>query len=503
LEIRLKPQEDNQGDSIMAKDLNVFDKEYGLLINGVWTKPGALLDSYNPANGEVLAKFTDATDADVDAAVAAAQEAFKTWRKTTTTERAAILNKIADVPLASDHFRYFASVIRGEEGTATQLDSEDLSIVLREPIGVVGQIIPWNFPFLMAAWKIAPALAAGCTIVIHPSSSTSLSLLSFAQKINHLLPKGVLNIITGRGSKSGEYMLHHKGFNKLAFTGSTEIGRHIGIAAAEMLIPATLELGGKSANIFFDDMPFDKALEGAQKGILFNQGQVCCAGSRIFVQEGIYDKFVNALAEEFKKIKVGLPWEDDTQMGSQVNAGQLETILKYVKIGEQEGCRIITGGKKIEGELGKGEFVEPTLIEAGSNNARVAQEEIFGPVATVIKFKTEEEVIKMANDSEYGLGGAVWSTDINRCLRVSNALETGRVWVNCYNRLPAGAPFGGYKTSGIGRETLLIECSHDSGLNMIGQFENFSNCPINYTITFLGDKLCRNTKHVTFCRCWP
>jgi len=426
----------------MAKDLNVFDKEYGLLINGVWTKPGTLLDSYNPANGELLAKFTDASDADVDAAVAAAQEAFKTWRKTTTTERAAILNKIADVidenlelfalqetldngkpiretraadiPLASDHFRYFASVIRGEEGTATQLDSEDLSIVLREPIGVVGQIIPWNFPFLMAAWKIAPALAAGCTIVIHPSSSTSLSLLSFAQKINHLLPKGVLNIITGRGSKSGEYMLHHKGFNKLAFTGSTEIGRHIGIAAAEMLIPATLELGGKSANIFFDDMPFDKALEGAQKGILFNQGQVCCAGSRIFVQEGIYDKFVNALAEEFKKIKVGLPWEDDTQMGSQVNAGQLETILKYVKI---------------------------------------AQEEIFGPVATVIKFKTEEEVIKMANDSEYGLGGAVWSKDINRCLRVSNALETGRVWVNCYNRLPAGAPFGGYKTSGIGRET--------------------------------------------------
>ena len=439
----------------MAKNLNVFDREYGLLINGEWTKPGNLLESHNPANGELLAKFTDATDADVDAAVAAAQAAFKTWRKTTAAERAALLNKIADVidenaelfalqetldngkpiretraadiPLASDHFRYFASVIRGEEGSANQLDEEDLSLVLREPIGVVGQIIPWNFPFLMAAWKIAPALAAGCTIVIHPSSSTSLSLLSFAQKVNHLLPKGVLNVITGKGSKSGEYMLHHKGFNKLAFTGSTEIGRRIGIAAAEMLIPSTLELGGKSANIFFDDMPF--------------------------VQEGIYDKFVNALAEEFKKIKVGLPWEDDTQMGSQVNAGQLETILKYVKIGEQEGCRIITGGKKLEGDLGKGEFVEPTLIEADNNNARVAQEEIFGPVATVIKFKTEEEVIKMANDSEYGLGGAVWSKDINRCLRVSNALETGRVWVNCYNRLPAGAPFGGYKTSGIGRET--------------------------------------------------
>ena len=465
----------------MAKDLNVFDKEYGLLINGEWTKPANLIASHNPANGAELAKFTDASDADVDAAVAAAQAAFKTWRNTTAAERADVLLKIADVidenaelfalqetldngkpiretraadiPLSSDHFRYFAGVIRGEEGTANQLDGEDLSIVLREPIGVVGQIIPWNFPFLMAAWKIAPALAAGCTIVIHPSSSTSLSLLSFAQKINHLLPKGVLNVITGRGSKSGEYMLHHNGFNKLAFTGSTEVGRRVGIAAAEMLIPATLELGGKSANIFFDDMPFDKALEGAQKGILFNQGQVCCAGSRIFVQEGIYDKFVAALAEEFKKIKVGLPWEDDTQMGAQVNAGQLETILKYVKIGEQEGCRIITGGKKVEGSLAGGEFLEPTLIAADSNNARVAQEEIFGPVATVIKFKTEDEVVKMANDSEYGLGGAVWSRDINRCLRVSRALETGRVWVNCYNRLPAGAPFGGYKTSGIGRET--------------------------------------------------
>ncbi|MDO4249502.1 MAG: aldehyde dehydrogenase family protein [Neisseria sp.] len=465
----------------MAKNLKVFDEAYGLLINGEWTSGGEMLVSYNPANGEELAKFTDASDADVDAAVAAAQEAFKTWSKTTVTERAAILNKIADVidenaelfalqetldngkpiretraadiPLASDHFRYFAGVIRGEEGTATQLDQEDLSIVLREPIGVVGQIIPWNFPFLMAAWKIAPALAAGCTVVIHPSSNTSLSLLSLAQKINHLLPKGVLNIITGKGSKSGEYMLHHKGFNKLAFTGSTAVGRRVGIAAAEMLIPATLELGGKSANIFFDDMPFDKALEGAQKGILFNQGQVCCAGSRIFVQEGIYDKFVEALAEEFKKVKVGLPWEDDTQMGAQVNANQVETILNYVKIGEQEGARIITGGKKVEGDLAKGDFVEPTLIAAESNSARISQEEIFGPVATVIKFKTEEEVIKMANDSEYGLGGAVWSKDINRCLRVSNALETGRVWVNCYNRLPAGAPFGGYKTSGIGRET--------------------------------------------------
>ncbi|WGE67420.1 aldehyde dehydrogenase family protein [Actinobacillus equuli subsp. haemolyticus] len=466
------------------KNLNVFDKTYGLLINGEWTQGSSqdLLASYNPANGDVLAHFVDATDADVDAAVTAAQEAFKTWRKTTTAERAAILNKIADVidehselfalqetldngkpiretraadiPLAADHFRYFASAIRAGEGSLNQINQEELSLVLREPIGVVGQIIPWNFPFLMAAWKIAPALAAGCTVVIHPSSTTSLSLLSFAQKINHLLPKGVLNVITGKGSKSGEYMLKHKGFNKLAFTGSTEVGRHIAISAAELLIPATLELGGKSANIFFDDMPFDKALEGAQKGILFNQGQVCCAGSRIFVQEGIYDKFVAALAEEFKKVKVGLPWEDDTQMGAQVNAGQLNTILKYVKIGEEEGCRIITGGKKVLADnLANGEFVEPTLIESKDNNSRIAQEEIFGPVATVIKFKTEEDVIRMANDSEYGLGGGVWTKDINRALRVAQAIETGRIWVNCYNILPVGAPFGGYKSSGIGRET--------------------------------------------------
>ncbi|WP_150538690.1 aldehyde dehydrogenase family protein [Actinobacillus vicugnae] len=465
------------------KDLNVFDKTYGLLINGEWTQGSGneLLASYNPANGEVLAHFVDATDVDVDAAVAAAQQAFKSWRKTTVAERAAILNKIADmidehselfalqetldngkpiretraadIPLASDHFHYFASAIRAHEGSLNQINQEELSLVLREPIGVVGQIIPWNFPFLMAAWKIAPALAAGCTVVIHPSSTTSLSLLSFAQKINHLLPKGVLNVITGKGSKSGEYMLHHKGFNKLAFTGSTEIGRHIAISAAELLIPATLELGGKSANIFFDDMPFDKALEGAQKGILFNQGQVCCAGSRIFVQEGIYDKFVAALAEEFRKVKVGLPWEDDTQMGAQVNAGQLNTILKYVNIGEQEGCRIITGGKKVLAEnLANGEFIEPTLIESKDNTSRIAQEEIFGPVATVIKFKTEEDVIRMANDSEYGLGGGVWTKDINRALRVARAIETGRIWVNCYNILPAGAPFGGYKSSGIGRE---------------------------------------------------
>ncbi|RIY32110.1 aldehyde dehydrogenase [Psittacicella melopsittaci] len=465
-------------------NLNVFDKSYGLFINGEWTQgsKGELLTSYNPANNQPLATFVDATAEDVDAAVAAATEALKTWRLTSSTERAAILTKIAevieenlellalqetldngkpiretlnaDIPLAADHFRYFAGVIRSEEGTVNEFDREDLSIILQEPIGVVGQIIPWNFPFLMAAWKIAPALAAGCTIVIHPSSTTSLSLLSLTQKIAHLLPPGVLNVITGKGSKSGAYMLEHKGFNKLAFTGSTAIGRDVAIAAAEHLIPATLELGGKSANIIFDDAPFEKALEGAQKGILFNQGQVCCAGSRIFVQEGIYDKFVAALVEAFENIKVGLPWEKDTVMGAQINRPQIETIEKYVQLGVEEGCRILTGGKRnTTGALKDGEFYTPTLLETDNNSLRINQEEIFGPVATVIKFKTEDEVIALANDSEYGLGGGVWTRDINRALRVAKGVQTGRMWVNCYNRFAAGSPFGGYKASGIGRET--------------------------------------------------
>ena len=359
-----------------------------------------------------------------------------------------------DVPLSADHFRYFAGVIRSEEGTAKMLDENTLTLTLKEPIGVVGQIIPWNFPLLMGAWKIAPALAAGNTIVIHPSSSTSLSLLEFGKLLNKVLPAGVVNIITGRGSSSGNYMLQHEGFNKLAFTGSTEIGYKVAEEAAKKLIPATLELGGKSANIVFNDAPWDRAIEGAQLAILFNQGQVCCAGSRLFVQEGIYDKFVNELKEAFEKVKVGLPLEKGVQMGPQVNEKQLESILKYVKIGQEEGARLVTGGKKIEtNELKNGSFLEPTILADVTNDMRVAQEEIFGPVVSIIKFKDEEEVIKLANDSEYGLGGAVWSRDINTAIRVASKIETGRMWVNTYNQLPAGAPFGGYKKSGIGRET--------------------------------------------------
>lgn len=462
---------------------NVIDSQYRLYINGEWTEgsEGKTIAAYNPSNGEKLADFIDASHADVDAAVEAAQNAFKTWKNVSIEERSKLLLQIADlidenrerlamvetldngkplretmsadVPLSADHFRYFAGVIRSEEGTAQQLDENNLTLTLKEPIGVVGQIIPWNFPLLMAAWKIAPAIAAGNTVVISPSSTTSLSILELAKILDQVLPAGVVNVITGRGSHSGDYMLHHEGFAKLAFTGSTDVGYLVAKAAADRLIPATLELGGKSANIFFNDANWERAVEGATNGILFNQGQVCSAGSRIFVQAGIYDEFLTAIKEKFESVKVGLPWEEGTQMGAQINQRQLEKILEYVKIGQEEGATLVTGGYQLqENGLENGVFMAPTIL-AGTNDMRIAQEEIFGPVATVIKFETEEEVIAMANDSEFGLGGGVWTSNLNTALRVARSIETGRMWVNQYTNFSAGAPFGGYKKSGIGRET--------------------------------------------------
>ena len=467
------------------------DGEYGLFINGQWTKgeAGKTFKAYNPSNGELLATCIDACKDDVDKAVSAAWKAFESWKTVSPRDRAAILLKIADlidanseklamvetldngkpirettaidIPLGSDHFRYFASAIRTEEGQAVMIDKDTLSIILREPIGVVGQVIPWNFPFLMACWKIAPALAAGDCVVIKPSSVTSLSILEFAKLLGAVLPPGVVNVVTGSGSAAGNFILENEGFSKLAFTGSTEVGYTISEAAAKRLIPATLELGGKSANIYFPDAPWEKAIEGLELGILFNQGQVCCAGSRAFVHEDIYDKFMEAAAAAFNKVKVGLPWKPDTQMGSQVNEQQLEKILGYVEVGKTEGAKVACGGRRIkENGLEKGAFMEPTILGEVNNKMRVAQEEIFGPVVCAIKFKTEEEVIKMANDSEYGLGGAVWTRDINRAFRVAMGVQTGRMWVNNYNNLPAHAPFGGYKKSGIGRETHKMMLEH-------------------------------------------
>ena len=358
-----------------------------------------------------------------------------------------------DVPYSIRHFRYYASLIRTDEGVASILDGGMMSLVLREPIGVVGQIVPWNFPFLVAAWKLAPAIAAGDCIVFKPSSTTSLSMLVFTELIQDLLPAGVLNLITGAGGKSGQYLLDHPDLCKLAFAGSTESGQNVALAAANKLIPATLELGGKSANIIFNDCNWEAAIDGVQLGILFNQGQVCCAGSRVFVQEDIYDKFVAELVNAFQHINVGDPLNPETQMGAQINRRQADKILSYVQIAKEEGATIACGGDyNTENGCEKGRFVQPTLITNVTNDMRVAQEEIFGPVAVVIKFKTEDEVIALANQSTYGLGCAVWTKDIHRALRVARSIETGRMWVNTYNQIPEGAPFGGYKQSGIGRE---------------------------------------------------
>lgn len=475
-----------------------LQKQYGLFIDGefVPASDGATFVAHNPASGQELALCAEATKEDVDKAVKAAHRALKSWRHTSPIERQNYLLKIADIidenaehlalvetldngkpiretsavdiPMGSDHFRYFAGCIRAQEGTATMLDDNTLSLVLHEPVGVVGQVIPWNFPFLMACWKLAPALAAGDTVVIKPSSHTSLSLLELVRLIADVLPKGVVNVVTGAGSKSGQWILDHPDLDKLAFTGSTEVGRNVYQAAADKLIPVTLELGGKSANMIFDDCDMDQAVEGVATGILFNQGQVCCAGSRVFVQEGIFDTFLARLKATFEAVKIGDPTDPSTQLGAQIYAKQQEKVLDYIKIGVEEGGKLVTGGERYtDNGCDKGFFIKPTILIAGNNACRVCQEEIFGPVVVVQKFKTADEVIALANDSVYGLGGGVFTSNLNTAMKVGREVHTGRVWVNTYNAIPAGAPFGGYKQSGIGRETHKVMLEHYSQVKNI------------------------------------
>lgn len=467
----------------IAKEL-LPAKSYKMLINGGWVDSVSknTLKSYNPATGELLTEYAAGNAEDVELAVKAAQKALTTWSKTSAAERQSMLLKIADlleaeaerfitletldggktqalcrnfdIPFSVDHFRYFAGVIRAHSDTSDIIDNDTLSLVIREPIGVVGQIIPWNFPLLMAAWKLAPALAAGNTIVINPASLTPITLLELGRIMNQVLPAGVVNIVTGRGSTVGQAILDHEGIDKVAFTGSTEVGYNVAAAAAKRLVPATLELGGKSANIIFPDANMKKAVKHAAYAILLNQGQACESGARLFLHKDIHDEFLKSLKMVFESVKVGDPMLAETEMGSQVSEDQMNTILGYVDLARQEGATVLTGGKRMTGEgYDNGFFIHPTILTNVTNNMRVAQEEIFGPVLCVIPFSNEEEVIEMANDSEYGLAGAVWTQDINRALRVAKAVKTGRMWINTYHELPAHTPFGGYKKSGLGRET--------------------------------------------------
>ena len=469
---------------------------YENFIGGYWVAPidGEYSENVTPATGEAFTEVPRSSAEDIELALDAAHAAKDEWGETSTTERSRVLNKIADaieenlemlavaeswengkpvretiaadIPLAADHFRYFASVIRAEEGGISEIDKDTVAYHFHEPLGVVGQIIPFNFPLLMAAWKLAPALAAGNCVVLKPASPTPWSILKFAELIEEIVPPGVLNIVNGPGAEIGKALATNKRIAKIAFTGETVTGRLIMQYAAQNIIPSTTELGGKSPNIFFadvmaeDDDFLDKAVEGLVL-YAFNKGEVCTCPSRALIEESIYDKFMERCLERIAQIRQGHPLDESTQIGPQVSKTQLEKIENYVKIGIDEGAELLIGGKRkvLDGELEGGFYFEPTVFR-GHNKMRIFQEEIFGPVLAVTTFRDEAEALEIANDTMYGLGAGVWTRDTSKAFRMGRGIKAGRVWTNCYHLYPAHAAFGGYKVSGVGRENHKMMLDH-------------------------------------------
>ncbi len=490
-----------------------YKGKYDNFIGGKWVAPvkGGYFDVITPITGKAYTKAARSTAEDIELALDAAHAAADRWGRTAVAERANVLLKIADrleanlemlayaetidngkgiretlnadIPLAVDHFRYFAGCIRAQEGSIGEIDETTVAYHYHEPLGVVGQIIPWNFPILMAAWKLAPAIAAGNCVVLKPAEQTPISILLVAELIADILPAGVLNIVNGYGREAGLPLATSRRIAKIAFTGSTTTGRVIAQAAANNLIPATLELGGKSPNIFFEDVAeadddfFDKALEGLVL-FAFNQGEVCTCPSRALIQESIYEKFMKRALGRVKAIKMGNPLDSDTMMGAQASKEQLTKILTYLDLGKQEGAEVLIGGARAQlaGDLAEGYYVQPTLFK-GHNKMRIFQEEIFGPVLAVTTFKDEADALAIANDTLYGLGAGVWSRDANTCYRMGRGIKAGRVWTNCYHAYPAHAAFGGYKESGIGRETHKV---------MLDHYQQTKNLLVSYSPKKLG-----------------
>ncbi len=490
-----------------------FAKRYGNFIGGKWVEPksGRYFENISPVNGQILCEIARSDAADVELALDAAHAAKEAWGRTSAAERALILNKIADrmqanlallaeaetwdngkpirettnadMPLAIDHFRYFAGAIRAQEGGISEIDHDTVAYHFHEPLGVVGQIIPWNFPILMAVWKLAPALAAGNCVVLKPAEQTPASILVLAELIGDLLPAGVLNIVNGFGLEAGKPLASSPRIAKIAFTGETTTGRLIMQYASQNLIPVTLELGGKSPNIFFEDVTaedddyLDKAIEGFVMFAL-NQGEVCTCPSRALIHEKIYDKFMEKALKRVEAIVQGDPLNPATMIGAQASQEQLEKILSYMDIGRQEGAEVLTGGERnqLGGDLAGGFYVKPTVFK-GHNKMRIFQEEIFGPVVSVTTFKTDEEALSIANDTLYGLGSGVWTRNGNRAYRFGRGIQAGRVWTNCYHAYPAHAAFGGYKQSGIGRE---------NHLKMLDHYQQTKNMLVSYSPKKLG-----------------